>query len=175
MEDPYWLHHSVDFICLRFRLPGLFRTRFPSHLAAARPFSGTGSGSSRIPPFFFVFRTQRRWSWVFVYEMRQRAFHRETQLVWWLRSVVVMLGGLFIVTLIEYIPYFMGIGPGMDLLFTSLFGGPFISFLIVLIPQFILFFFISTYAYRKTGYIYVGSVMLTILGAWAITGGSSFM
>ena len=110
-------------------------------------------------------------------QMRQKelASPAKTQLVWWLRSIAVMLGGLLIIALIEYIPYFIGIGAGMDLLFTSTFGGPFISFLIVLIPQFILFFFLSTYAYRKTGYIYVGSVMLAMLGAWAITASSSFM
>lgn len=34
-----------------------------------------------------------------------------------------MVGGLLLICLIEYIPYFMGIGPGMDLLFTSTFGG----------------------------------------------------
>lgn len=142
-----------------------------------RPFSGSRIWQFFVYlPFFLLFFVLN--GGVKLYgEMRQKELSSpaKTQLVWWLRSVVVMLGGLFIVTLIEYIPYFMGIGPGIDLLFTSLFSGPFISFLIVLIPQFILFFFISTYAYRKTGYIYVGSVMLAILGAWAVTGGSSFM
>jgi hypothetical protein len=110
-------------------------------------------------------------------QMRQKELSSpaKTQLVWWLRSVAVMLGGLFIVALIEYIPYFLGVGAGIDLLFSSTFGGPFISFLIVIIPQFILMFFLSTYAFRRTGRIYVGSVMLAMLGAWAITGSSSFM
>jgi hypothetical protein len=109
--------------------------------------------------------------------MRQKELSSpaKTQLVWWLRSVAVMLGGLFIVALIEYVPYFAGAGQGIDLLFSSTFGGPFISFLIVIIPQFILMFFLSTYAYRRTGRIYVGSVMLAFLGAWAITASSSFM
>jgi hypothetical protein len=110
-------------------------------------------------------------------QMRQKQLSSpaKTQLVWWLRCVVVMLGGLFLVALVEYIPYFLGIGAGMDLLFSSTFGGPFISFLIVIIPQFIIFFFLSTYAYRRTGRVYVGSVMLAFLGAWAITASSSFM
>jgi len=86
-----------------------------------------------------------------------------------------MIGGLLLVCLIEYIPYFSGIGPGMDILFTSTFGGPFISFLIVIIPQFILLFFLSTFAFRKTGRVYVGSVLLAILGAWAVTAGSSML
>jgi len=98
-----------------------------------------------------------------------------TQLVWWLKGCLVMIGGLLLVCLIEYIPYFAGIGPGMDLLFTSTFGGPFISFLIVIIPQFIIFFFLSTYAFRKTGRVYVGSVMLALLATWAVTAGSAML
>lgn len=96
------------------------------------------------------------------------------QLVWWLKSVLVMLGGLLIVALVEYVPFFLGAGPGMNILFTSTFGGPMISFLIVIIPQFILLFFLATYCYRKTGLVYIGSFLLSLLGCWAVTGGSSF-
>jgi len=106
---------------------------------------------------------------------KQRKTAAGTQLVWWLKSCLVMIGGLLVVCLIEYIPFFAGIGPGMDLLFSSTFGGPFISFLIVIIPQFIVFFFLSTYAFRKTGRVYVGSVLLAILAAWAVTAGSSML
>ena len=105
----------------------------------------------------------------------KRRTNAGTQLVWWLKGSLVMIGGLLLVCLIEYVPYFAGIGPGMDLLFTSTFGGPFISFLIVIIPQFILFFFLSTYAFRKTGRVYVGSVMLALLATWAVTAGSSML
>ena len=142
-----------------------------------RPFSGSRGWQFLVYlPFYLLFFLVN--GGVKLYgQMRQKELSSpaKTQLVWWLRSIVVMLGGLFIVTLIEYIPFFAGIGAGMDLLFTSTFGGPFISFLIVIIPQFILFFFLSTYAYRRTGRVYVGSMMLAMLGAWAITAGSSFM
>ncbi len=96
------------------------------------------------------------------------------QLVWWLKSVLVMLGGLLIVALVEYIPFFLGAGPGMNILFTSTFGGPMISFLIVIIPQFIVLFFLAVYCYRKTGLVYIGSMLLSLLGCWAMTSGSSF-
>jgi len=96
------------------------------------------------------------------------------QLVWWLKSVFVMLGGLFIIALIEYIPFFLGAGPGMNILFTSTFGGPMISFLIVIIPQFIVLFFLAAYCYRRTGLIYIGSFLLSLLGCWAMAGGSCF-
>jgi dienelactone hydrolase len=96
-----------------------------------------------------------------------------TQLAWWGYSVLVMLGGLFIIALIEYIPFFLGLGPGADLLFSSLFGGPYMSVLILLVPQFALFFFLSTWLYRKSGTVYTGSFVLAILATWVMAGGSS--
>jgi len=96
-----------------------------------------------------------------------------TQLAWWGYSIFVMLGGLFIIAFIQYIPFFMGFGPGADLFFSPLFGGPFMSILILLVPQFAVLFFFSTWFYRKSGTIYVGSFVLAILAAWVLTGGSA--
>jgi hypothetical protein len=96
-----------------------------------------------------------------------------TQLVWWGYSMLVMLGGLFIIALIQYIPFFLGHGPGADLLLSSMFGGPFMSILILLVPQFAVFFFFSTWFYRKSGTVYTGSFVLAILATWVVTGGSA--
>jgi hypothetical protein len=96
-----------------------------------------------------------------------------TQLAWWGYSVFVMLGGVFIIVLIEYIPFFIGLGPGVDLIFSSLFGGPFMSVMILLIPQFAVFFFLSAYLYRKSGRIYTGSFLVAILASWVLCGGSA--
>jgi dienelactone hydrolase len=96
-----------------------------------------------------------------------------TQLAWWGYSVLVMLGGVFVIVLIEYIPFFMGIGPGVDLLFTPLFGGPFMSVMILLIPQFAVFFFLSTWLYRRSGRIYTGSFVIAILASWVLSGSSA--
>ncbi|MDR3342323.1 MAG: hypothetical protein LBT14_05955 [Treponema sp.] len=96
-----------------------------------------------------------------------------TQLAWWGYSVVIMLGGVFLIVLIEYIPFFMEWGPGVDLLFSPLFGGPFMSVMILLIPQFGVFFFLSTYLYRRTGRIYIGSFIVAILASWVLTSGSA--
>jgi dienelactone hydrolase len=113
-------------------------------------------------------------------QMRLPVIHRGgkesaalTQLAWWGYSILVMLGGLFLIALIEYIPYFMGFGPGADILFTSLFGGPFMSVLILLIPQFAIFFFLSTWLFRKSGTVYTGSFVVAILAAWVLCGGSA--
>jgi hypothetical protein len=96
-----------------------------------------------------------------------------TQLAWWGYSVLVMLGGVFLIVLIEYIPFFMGMGPGVDLLFSSLFGGPFMSVMILLIPQFAVFFFLSTWLYRRSGRVWTGSFIVAILASWILAGGSA--
>ncbi|MDR0503741.1 MAG: hypothetical protein LBH16_10530 [Treponema sp.] len=96
-----------------------------------------------------------------------------TQLAWWGYSILVMLGGLFIIVLIQYIPFFMGFGPGADIFFSSLFGGPFMSILILLVPQFAVFFFFSTWFFRKSGTVYTGSLVLAILATWVVSGGSA--
>ncbi|GHT75802.1 hypothetical protein FACS1894124_7620 [Spirochaetia bacterium] len=51
--------------------------------------------------------------------------------------------------------------------------GPFMSVMILLIPQFALFFFLSTWLYRKTGRIYLGSFIVAILASWMLAGGSA--
>lgn len=91
----------------------------------------------------------------------------------WLGNVLVLLGGLLVILLLEYIPFFMGYGPGADLLFGTTFGGPFMSALILLVPQFIVFTFLSTWFERKTGNVYVGAFISAMLAAWIVTGGSA--
>lgn len=91
----------------------------------------------------------------------------------WMGNVFVLLGGLLVVTLLEYIPFFAGFGPGADLLFGTTFGGPFMSALILLIPQFIFFTFLSTWFERKTGNVYVGAFASAMLATWIVTGGSA--
>jgi len=90
-------------------------------------------------------------------------------------NCLIMAGGVMIVTLIEYIPFFAGIGPGADLLFGSTFGGPFMSLLILFVPQVFVFAFIATYCYRRTGSIYVGAFTIATLACWIVTGGSAFL
>lgn len=91
----------------------------------------------------------------------------------WMGNVFVLLGGLLIIILLEYIPFFMGYGPGADLLFGTTFGGPFMSALILLAPQFVFFTFLSTWFERKTGNVYVGAFVSAMLAAWIVTGGSA--
>ena len=93
---------------------------------------------------------------------------------WW-RSALLMIGGVLVIVLIEYIPFFAGIGPGADLLFGSTFGGPFMSILIVFVPQVLVFSVLCTHIYRRTGNVYTGAFTVAAMAAWIITGGSAIL
>jgi hypothetical protein len=94
--------------------------------------------------------------------------------VWW-KYALCMVGGILFIILLEYIPFFAGIGPGADLVFSTTFGGPFMSLLIVFAPQVIIFSLICTYCYKKTGNVFVGALLVAILACWIVTGGSAIM
>jgi len=93
---------------------------------------------------------------------------------WW-RSALLMIGGVLVIVLVEYVPFFAGIGPGADLLFSSTFGGPFMSILIVFVPQVLVFSLLCTYIYRRTGNVYTGAFTVAAMAAWIITGGSAIL
>ena len=93
---------------------------------------------------------------------------------WW-RNALLMVGGILLVVLIEYIPFFLGVGPGADVFFGSTFGGPFMSLLILFVPQVIVFSVLCTYFYRRTGSVYTGALLVASLAAWIVTGGSSML
>ncbi len=93
----------------------------------------------------------------------------------WLPYLLVMLGGTLIVILLEYVPFFLGIGPGADVLFGSTFGGPFMSLLILFAPQVLGFSLICTYCYRRTGNVYTGALTVAALACWIVTGGSAML
>ena len=87
----------------------------------------------------------------------------------------MMVGGILLICLLEYIPFFADLGPGADLLFGSTFGGPFMSLLILFAPQVIVFSIIGTIIYRRTGSVYTGAFTIATLACWIVTGGSSMI
>ena len=93
----------------------------------------------------------------------------------WFTNFLLMAGGVLIIVLIEYIPFFAELGPGADLLFGSTFGGPFMSILILFVPQVLFFSILCTFAYRKTGRPYTGACLAAMLACWIVTGGSSIL
>lgn len=91
---------------------------------------------------------------------------------WW-KNAFCMVGGILLLMLLEYIPFFADIGPGADLLFTPTFGGPFMSLMIVFVPQVVVFSLLCTYAYRRTKSVYVGGFTAAMMACWIVTGGSA--
>ena len=94
--------------------------------------------------------------------------------VWW-KYALCMAGGIIFIILLEYIPFFANIGPGVDLLFSSTFGGPFMSLMIVFVPQILVFSVICTYCYRKTNNVFLGAILVAILACWIVCGGSAML
>ena len=93
---------------------------------------------------------------------------------WW-KNALCMAGGILIIVLIMYIPFFAGIGPGADLLFSPTFGGPFMSLLLVFFPQILVLSVLCTYIHRKTGNVFVSGLSVGMLSCWIIAGGSAMM
>ena len=93
----------------------------------------------------------------------------------WYKNALCMIGGVLLLIVLEYTPFFMGFGPGADLLFSSTFGGPFMSLMIVFVPQVLVFSLLCTFAYRKTGTVYTGAFLVAIMACWIVTGGSAIL
>ena len=111
-------------------------------------------------------------------DMRTNATYKEGIFAFlsnWFYNFLLMAGGVLLIVLLEYIPFFMGIGPGADVFFGSTFGGPFMSILILFVPQVLFFSILCTWCYRKTGTPYTGALIAAMLACWIVTGGSSFL
>jgi hypothetical protein len=127
-------------------------------------------------PVFFVFFLLNN-SKIFAQMRTKYTLQLDTKGYWqtfW-RNAVCMAGGIFFIILLEYIPFFAGLGPGADLLFSPTFGGPFMSLLIVFFPQILVFSLLGTYIYRKTGSVYTGAFVISALACWIVTGGSAML
>ncbi len=89
----------------------------------------------------------------------------KTQMTWWIKIVFLMESTLLVLILVNYLPMFLfGTGP---LLLMGLYG----IFLMAYLPIFAGIFFIMTAFYIKTGRIYLGSIVATLLVVWIMTGG----
>jgi pimeloyl-ACP methyl ester carboxylesterase len=97
----------------------------------------------------------------------------KTQMIWWIKNVIAMEGVLLLAILIQYVPMFLfGTGPLLSLGgFFGLYG----IFLMAVLPFFAGIFFIMTAFYIKTGRIYLGSFVGTVLVVWVMAVGSLIM
>ena len=160
-----WIYTLVFDLDLRFIWPFF------------RPFNGIRILQFLVYlPFFVIFYMLNNSK--IMRDMRIRATYRKGIfgfLATWLHNFILMAGGVILIVLLEYIPFFMGIGPGADVLFGSTFGGPFMSLLILFVPQVLVFSLFCTYLYRRTGSVYPGALLVASLAAWIVTGGSAML
>jgi len=89
----------------------------------------------------------------------------KTQFLWWIKIVFAMESTLLVMILVNYLPIFLfGTGPVLAM---GLYG----IFLMAYIPIFAGIFFLMTAFYIKTGRVYLGSIVGTLLVVWIMTAG----
>ncbi|WP_032996805.1 alpha/beta hydrolase [Aggregatibacter actinomycetemcomitans] len=103
--------------------------------------------------------------------MKQAKNFTITLIGWTIKTSFFAVSGLVLLWLFHFIPDFMQLGPGFDLIGLSQFGGRWMMMLSVIIPQFIVLILISHWCYLKTGYVYLGVFLTSILMTWIIVGG----
>ena len=96
----------------------------------------------------------------------------KTQWIWWLKVLYASLLGLFLVWAIQYLPWMLfGTGPGfVQTLDASWAIWPLMLF--VYLPEFVVLLFMLTWFYRRTGRIYLGALIVSILATWFLVAGT---
>ena len=92
-------------------------------------------------------------------------------ITWSLQTLFFVIGGLLLLWIFHFGLNFMQIGPGFDVIGLPQFGGRWMMMLVVIIPQFIVFTVINHWCYLKTGYIYLGPLLTSMLMTWVLVGG----
>ena len=183
-DFPAFLLSIVLVICLSgmvYLMNWLFTALFDLDLRFIWPFFRVFTADRAFQfavyiPFFAVFYLLNNSK--IMRDLRVKATYQEG--AWgfiknWLVNFLLMAGGVLLIVLLEYIPFFAEKGPGADLLFGSTFGGPFMSILILFVPQVCFFSLLCTYCYRKTGKVYTGALLAAVLACWIVTGGSAIL
>ena len=102
-------------------------------------------------------------------QIRQKEEDSEvkTYIVWWLKGCYAMLMGLVAVILLQYVPMWFG---GSPILNGVIWGSPMMQIqLMSFIPLAALLFLLSIYFFRKTGKVYLGAIMFTVIAIWIQT------
>ena len=94
-----------------------------------------------------------------------------TLLRWSVGSIAVAVGGLFLLWCLHFIPDYLQIGPGFDVLGLPQYGGRWMMMLPVIMAQFCAMIVINHWCYLKTGYIWLGVTFTSLLMAWMMVGG----
>jgi uncharacterized protein len=93
--------------------------------------------------------------------------------LWWVKNLFAFLFGLFVVWMIQYLPWYLfNAGPGFELMGMPKFSAMWPLMLQVYIPEFAVLLLIHTWFYRRTGRIYLGALMVSTLMMWFLTAGT---
>jgi hypothetical protein len=102
--------------------------------------------------------------------MRQKEYETEAKTVfmWWIKICVVMLGGLILINLLQYIPMYIGLsGPWLN---DASFAPMMVLQLWSFYPFAAGYFLILIIFYRKTGKIWLGSIVVAVIATWMFVG-----
>ncbi|WP_437125217.1 alpha/beta hydrolase [Gallibacterium salpingitidis] len=118
--------------------------------------------------FFYVYN-----GLILSVQMKQKLSYTftATLCIWTVKFVLVAVSGLILLWLFHFVPDFMQIGPGFDVIGLPQFGGRWMMMLAVIIPQFIVFIFLYNWCYLKTGYIHLSAFFCSLLMTWIMVGG----
>lgn len=107
--------------------------------------------------------------------LRQKEYDNpiKTNLIWWIKGVISMEGGLLVAILIQYVPMMLFGTP--PLLYLGGFFGLYGIFLMSILPFFACIFLLMTVLYHETGRIYLGAFMATVLVTWMMAVSSLMM
>lgn len=110
--------------------------------------------------------------------LKEDGTSQKTQWIWWLKVLYAMVTGLFLVWAFQYVPWFLGMGPGFEITHITDTIIPAINtsmwplMLFVYIPEFIILYWFLTWFFRRTGRIYLGTLMIASIATWFLTAGS---
>lgn len=97
----------------------------------------------------------------------------KTQWMWWVKILYAALMGLFLIWAFQYLPWYLGgPGPGLEVVGLPQYSGMWPLMLNVYIPLFAFLLFMLTWFFRRTGRVYLGALMISILPMWFLAAGS---
>ncbi|MEW5912650.1 MAG: alpha/beta fold hydrolase [Thermodesulfobacteriota bacterium] len=148
----------------------LFDTDYRFWVFAVKPMSASHAGMflAYLVPFYFYFLI----AGLVLHGQLRRGKANGPDLAGWKEmviNIVLMIGGYILFEAYHYLPLFVGGSLGVTTRWAPLYGIVMFQFL----PIFTIVALVSTYFYRRTGHIYVGSFINAMLVTWIVVAGQA--